>query len=129
MTRPTLNQTFFEIAQAWAKRGTCAKRQVGAVIVDAAGFMLSSGYNGQPRGNKHCTEETPCVAYLNPQLSCHAIHAEINALIRCADVDKAFAIYVTTKPCDKCMLSIQNTAIELVFYPDGRGDYFMDKIK
>lgn len=126
--RPTLNETMFEIAQAWAKRGTCAKRQVGAVIIDATGHVLSSGYNGQPRGFKHCTIDNPCVAFHNHDMSCVAIHAEINALIRCPDVNKAFAIYVTTKPCEKCMLAIQNTAIELVYYPDGRGDYYMEKI-
>lgn len=128
MERPSLNQVFLEIAAVWAKRGTCAKRQVGAVITDAAGFVLSSGYNGQPRGYDHCTTEKHCPAFVNPMLSCNAIHAEINALIRCPDVNKAFAIYITTAPCDKCRLAIQNTAIELIFYPDGRGDYYMEKI-
>jgi len=129
MTRPSLNQIFLEIAETWAKRSTCAKRQVGAVIADSTGQLIASGYNGQPRGAKHCTLEEPCPAFKDIKLSCNAIHAEINALISCGDVNKAFAIYVTTKPCDKCMLSIKNTAIELVFYPDGRGDYYMEKIK
>jgi dCMP deaminase len=127
--RPSINETMLEIAHVWSKRATCAKRQVGAVIVDATGHVLSSGYNGQPRGYTHCTPDSPCPAYHNADLSCVAIHAEINALIRCPDVNKAFAIYITTKPCDKCMLAIKNTAIELVFYPDGRGDYYMEKIK
>ena len=129
MNRPSLNEVFFEIAAVWAKRGTCAKRQVGAVITDALGYQLSSGYNGQPSGASHCARANPCPAFKDPKLSCNAIHAEINALINCPDVNKAFAIYVTTKPCDKCMLSIRNTAIELVFYPDSRGDYYMEKIK
>lgn len=131
MSRPPINNTFLDLAEVWSKRGTCAKRQVGAVIVDAMGYQLSSGYNGQPRGEDHCTKENPCPAFRNPGLSCNAIHAEINALINCPKIDKAFAIYVTTKPCDKCMLSIRNSAIELVYYPDENSfhGYIMEKIK
>lgn len=126
--RPTIHETMLELAHVWAKRGTCAKRQVGCVIVDKQGYVLSSGYNGQPRGMTHCTHKEPCPAFYNHEMSCVAIHAEINALIRCPDVEKAYAIYITAPPCDKCRLAIQNTAIQVIVYPDHRGDYYIEKI-
>lgn len=131
MSRPQISDTFIDLAYVWSKRGTCAKRKVGAVIVDAKGYQLSSGYNGQPRGEAHCTIDAPCPAFTNPDLSCNAIHAEVNALINCPKIDKAFAIYVTTKPCDKCMLSIRNSPIEYVYYSDEASfhGYIMEKIK
>lgn len=121
--RPILHETMLELAFVWSKRGTCAKKQVGCVIADKKGYVLSSGYNGQPRGMTHCTNSNPCPAYYNNEMSCVAIHAEINALIRCQDVEKAFSIYITEKPCEKCLLAIKNTAIKNVIYPDDKGDY------
>lgn len=126
--RPTIHETIFEIANAWSKRGTCAKRQVGAVIIDAKENVIASGYNGQPRSYTHCTPENPCPAFTNADLSCVAIHAEINALMRCADIDKAYAIYVTTEPCEKCMLAIKNTNIVFVLYPDKYNGFIMRRI-
>jgi dCMP deaminase len=127
--RPTIETTIFTIAQAWATRGTCCKKKVGAVIIDKNNNVLSSGYNGQPRGYPHCDDAYPCDAFFNPKISCNAIHAEINALIRCLDVDKAHAIFVTEKPCDKCMLAIRNTFIEYVYYPDDLTEYRKDNIR
>lgn len=127
--RPTIGETLLNIAHVWSKRGTCCKRQVGAIIVDDHNHVLASGYNGQPHGDKHCTIDNPCIAFTNPTLSCNAIHAEINALIRCNDVDKAFTIFITEAPCEKCMLAIRNTAIKYVIYPDGRGDYYIESIE
>jgi dCMP deaminase len=105
-----------EIAKILAKRGTCAKKQVGAVITDVHGVILSTGYNGQPRGDRHCDVMFPCEAYLDANLSCKAIHAEMNALLRCPDVEKASAIYITEKPCMKCEMLIKNTAITRIVY-------------
>jgi dCMP deaminase len=122
-------KTMLEIAAVWAKRGTCAKRQVGCVIADYKGYIIASGYNGQPRGYPHCDKDTPCNAFTNPTLSCMAIHAEMNALMRCPNVDIAFSIFITEKPCDKCRLMIMNTGIEAIYYPDGRGDYYVEHIK
>jgi dCMP deaminase len=126
--RPSLHETMIELAFVWAKRGSCAKRKVGCVIVNKLGHVISSGYNGQPRGMVHCTEENPCPAFDNADLSCVAIHAEINALIRCPDIEKAYAIYITTPPCDKCRLALQNTAIEKIYYYDENRGYCMDII-
>jgi dCMP deaminase len=106
-----------KIAFALSERGTCAKKQVGCVIVDKYGNILSSGYNGQPRGAEHCAPVTPCPAYLDANLSCQAIHAEVNALMRCPDPEKARVIYITEAPCQKCSMLIANTAIKHVITP------------
>lgn len=127
--RPNLHETMLELAFVWAKRATCCKRHVGCIIADANGHVLSSGYNGQPRGMLHCEPDFPCPAYENADLSCVAIHAEINALIRCPDVEKAHTIYVTTKPCAKCMLAIQNTAIQTLVYFDEVRGFCMEAIE
>jgi dCMP deaminase len=124
--RPTIEETMLEIAQVLAKRGTCAKKQVGAVITDAHGIILSTGYNGQPRGHKHCDVMFPCEAYLDANLSCKAIHAETNALLRCPDIEKANIIYITEKPCMKCEMLIQNTNIQRIVYLDENGNIVDD---
>jgi dCMP deaminase len=114
--RPTIDETMMEIAHVLAKRGTCLKKQVGAVVIDIDGIILSTGYNGQPRGDVHCAPLTPCPAYLDATLSCKAIHAETNALLRCPDLEKADTIYITEMPCEKCLLLIKNTNIRQIIY-------------
>lgn len=118
--RPTIDETMLEIAEVLSHRGTCAKKQVGCVVIDANGIILSTGYNGQPRGARHCDVMFPCEAYLDASLSCQAIHAETNALIRC-DVTKADTIYITEAPCMKCRLLIENTSIRRIVYRDDKG--------
>jgi len=117
MSRPTLTETMLEIAEVLAKRGTCMKKKVGCVVTDAYGNILSTGYNGQPRGKAHCDPVNPCPAYFDGNLSCSAIHAEVNALIRC-DPNQARTIYITEEPCQKCLMLIKNTNISTVVYKD-----------
>jgi len=117
--RPTIDETMLEIANVLAKRGTCLKKTVGCVVTDSNGIILSTGYNGQPRGDVHCAPLTPCPAYLDATLSCKAIHAEVNALMRCPDIEKAAVIYITEAPCEKCLLMIKNTTIRTIVYTFG----------
>ena len=119
MSRPTIDETMLQIAVVLSMRGTCMKKQVGCVIVDNKGVILSSGYNGQPRGQVHCSDITPCPAYFDGNLSCQAIHAEQNALMRCPDVDKIYTIYITEEPCMKCKLLIDNTSCKRIVWIGG----------
>jgi len=116
--RPTKDETMLDVAKVLARRGTCLKRKVGVVITDFNGNILSTGYNGAPLGHQHCDEYSPCPAFVDPHLSCSAIHAEVNALIKCPDITKAHIIYITEKPCAKCQMLIDNTKIARVVYPD-----------
>ena len=54
-TRPSWQQYFMEMALLAAKRSTCLRRQVGAILVKD-NQILSSGYNGSPKGISHCAE-------------------------------------------------------------------------
>ncbi len=53
--RPGLDDYFMEIALVVAKRSTCLRRQVGAVIVKGK-QIVSTGYNGAPAGHVHCAD-------------------------------------------------------------------------
>lgn len=114
--RPSIIETMIDIAVTLSKRGTCAKKHVGCVVTDDNGIILSTGYNGQPRGHRHCDVMFPCEAYLDANLSCKAIHAETNALLRCPDLEKARNIYITEAPCEKCRMLIENTGIQRIYY-------------
>ena len=116
--RPSILTTMMDIAFIMANRGTCLIKQVGCVITDEGHHILATGYNGQPHGMSHCQEMFPCDAWRDQSKSCLAIHAEINALLRCSDVDKIHSVYVTTKPCLKCALALGNTRCQYVIFPD-----------
>jgi len=108
--RPTKDALMIGIAMLLSTRATCAKRHVGCVLTDIKGRILSTGYNGTPSGTPHCTDH-PCDGVYAPAGSdkCQGVHAEINALMQCKDVDAIHTCYVTTMPCNNCMKSLLNT--------------------
>jgi dCMP deaminase len=116
MTRPTLDQTYMDIARAFAKRATCSRRQVGAVIT-GNGYILSSGYNGSFPGSQHCIDE-PCpgakLASGTGLDLCKSAHAEQNAIARLKDVDTADTLYCTTAPCISCTKLVLCTGIKRI---------------
>ena len=85
LVRPSYDEYFMRIAKIVATRSTCTRRQVGAVIVKD-NHLLSTGYNGPPKGQKHC-DETGCIREeLNIPRGerhelCRGLHAEQNAII------------------------------------------------
>jgi dCMP deaminase len=102
-----------------ATRSTCPRASVGAVIVRDK-RILTTGYNGSPRGLPHCTE-AGCLI-INGHCV-RALHAEQNAIIQGAlhGVDVSHSIlYVTHQPCLSCAKMIINAGIERVVYA---GDY------
>lgn len=118
--RPTLQSIFLEIAKLLATRSTCIKLQVGAVLVDKELHILATGYNGVPRGMRHCVD-IPCEGANAPSGSdlCEAVHAEQNALIQCKEVDKIDGIFLTHAPCMRCTKMLLNTRCEYVVFIDG----------
>ena len=116
MIRPTLDQTYMDIARAFAKRATCSRRQVGAVIT-GNGYILSSGYNGSFPGSQHCIDE-PCPGATLPSGTgldlCKSAHAEQNAIARLKDVDTADTLYCTTAPCISCTKLVLCTGIKRI---------------
>ena len=69
MSRLPWDIYFLHLANQVALRGTCPRRMVGAVFVGTDNEVLSTGYNGAPRGVQHCKHEQvpviPCTAVPN----------------------------------------------------------------
>ena len=57
-TRPSYDEYFMEMAYVVSKRSTCIRRKVGAILVKDK-HILSTGYNGAPKGHKHCSSQNP----------------------------------------------------------------------
>ncbi len=127
--RPSWDEYFFEIADIVAKRATCMRRKVGAVIVKNK-QVLASGYNGPPSGVRHC-QETGCI---REQMNipsgerhelCRGLHAEQNAIIQAAlhgtSIDGS-VLYCTHQPCVICAKMIINAGIQAVKYKEGYPD-------
>lgn len=112
-----------------SSRSTCLRRKVGAVLVQDK-HILSSGYNGAPRGLAHCLE-VGCLREQNDVRSgqrhelCRATHAEANAIIQAAlhGVSTADAtLYCTTAPCTICAKMLINAGIKRIVYEEGYPD-------
>jgi dCMP deaminase len=127
--RPSWDEYFMDITRLVAKRATCLRRAVGAVVIKDR-RMLSTGYNGAPSNVRHCAE-TGC---LRQQLNvpsgqrhelCRGIHAEQNAIIQAAYHGvsiKGAALYCTNQPCSICAKMIINAGIVRIVYQDGYAD-------
>lgn len=136
MTRPDWDSYFMEIAFLVAKRSTCLRRQVGAIIVKNK-RILSTGYNGTPTGITHCVE-TGC---LRKKLAvpsgerhelCRGLHAEQNALLQASLHGVSLeggVLYCTNQPCSICAKMLINAGItEVVIaetYPDELAEEFL----
>ena len=107
--RPEWDDYFLEITQVVAKRSTCLRRQVGAILVKDK-HILATGYNGAPQGLAHC-EKVGCLRKAMNIPSgerhelCRALHAEQNAIIQAAVQGisiKDSTLYCTASPCSLC---------------------------
>ena len=124
--RPGWDEYFMQIARIVALRSNCMKRKVAAVIVKDK-RIISTGYNGTPRGVKNCNEggcpRCNSLADSGTQLGeCLCSHAEENAIVQAAyhgiSVKEA-ALYSTFSPCLICTKMIINAGIrEVVFNLD-----------
>lgn len=130
MERPTWDEYFMEMAELTAKRSTCMRRQVGAVIVKER-RAIATGYNGAPKGIVHCEERGGCLRQKLGVPSgqrhelCMALHAEQNAIIQAASMGHAIeggTIYITHQPCVICAKMIINAGIERIVVKEGYPD-------
>jgi len=127
--RPSWDEYFMDIARQVATRSTCLRRHVGAIIVRDK-RILTTGYNGAPRGLAHCDvvgclREKMHIPSGERQEICRGLHAEQNAIIQAAlhgVSTEGATIYVTHQPCITCAKMIINAGIERVVcahtYPD-----------
>ena len=86
MERVSKDNYYLDIAQTVAERATCLRKKYGAIIVKNDS-IVSTGYNGAPRGRKNCTDLGYC---MRDQLNiprgeryemCRSVHSEANAII------------------------------------------------
>lgn len=117
--RPTFDEYFTLISAVVATRSTCARRKVGAVLVDKHNRIIGTGYNGVARGLPHCSDD-PCPGALlksgSGLDSCEAIHAEVNALINCNDHLAIDTCYCTASPCISCTKMLMNTSCKRIVF-------------
>lgn len=118
--RPDLFEWGLRLAEVVAQRGTCARRQVGCVLLDEKGIVLATGYNGVRPGAPHCNEGFPCPGALVPSGTgldlCRSAHAEQNAVAQCQDISRIYAICVTASPCVSCIKMLMNTRCTVIAF-------------
>lgn len=140
-TRTSKENYYLDIADAVLNRSTCLRRKYGAIIV-RNDEILSTGYNGAPRGRVNCTAIGRCT---RDELGipsgqryelCRSVHAEANAIISAARRDmlggtlylvgrdaKTQELLADTMPCSMCKRHIINAGITQVVVRTGEGAY------
>jgi len=121
--RPTWDEYFMQIARVVGSRSNCMKRKVAAVIVKE-GRIISTGYNGTPRGTVNCNEGgCPRCNAFKPSGEdlgeCFCSHAEENSIVQSAYhgiAIKGSSLYTTFSPCLLCTKMIINAGISEVIF-------------
>jgi dCMP deaminase len=123
VSRPGWDEYFMNIAKVVASRSNCMKRKVAALIVRDK-RVVSTGYNGTPRGTRNCNEGG-CPRCNNMAVSgtaldeCLCSHGEENAIVQASFHGvsvKGAVIYSTFAPCLMCAKMIINSGIQEVVY-------------
>lgn len=132
MERVSKINYYLDIAQTVATRSTCLRKSFGAIIVKND-IIVSTGYNGAPRGRKNCSDLCTCI---RDQLNiprgeryelCRSVHSEANAIIAasreqmlgatlymaCLD-SKTGDLVPDTNSCAMCKKLIINAGISTV---------------
>ena len=119
---------YLEIAKAVSRRSTCLRRQYGAVIVKED-EIVSTGYNGAPRGMGNCCDSGVCNREGHEHndgdyRSCHSVHAEMNAIISASRQEmigstlyldgEEDGVAIDARPCPICHRLIRNAGITVV---------------
>ena len=138
---------YLDIAEATLERGTCIRRNFGAIIVKND-EIISTGYVGSPRGRKNCCDLKYCMREkLNVPRGeryelCRSVHAEQNAIISASRRDMIDAtLYLVGKnyldgeyvknarPCALCKRMIINAGIKEVIIRNTKKDYIQINVK
>lgn len=142
--RPDWDDYFIEIAKVVSSRSTCLRRRYGAVIVKK-NVIVSTGYNGSPRGAVNCDETGMCVREelrVPPGQRyelCEAVHAEQNAIINGSpERMEGAVIYIAgfesdrslaaSSPCLLCKRMIINAGIKKVVFLKKDGSIIKEEV-
>lgn len=135
MSRPSWERYFMDITHLVAKRSTCLRRRVGAILVKDK-RILTTGYNGAPSGIAHCLD-IGCLREKNRVPSgerhelCKGSHAEQNAIVQAATYGipiKDATLFCTNLPCSICIKMIINAGITTVLYEEGYPDTLSEEL-
>lgn len=137
---------YLDIAETVSERGTCLRRNFGAIIVKND-EIVSTGYVGAPRGRQNCIDMGECIRQkLNVPRGtryelCRSVHAEANAIISASRSEMIGAtLYLVGKeksdgtlvkdamPCSMCKRMIINAGIETVYIRDDKENYRVYKV-
>lgn len=131
--RPTKDVYYLGIARQISRRSTCLRRKFGAIVV-RDDVIVSTGYDGAPRGTPNCIDLGKCFSSnldepFNSE-SCRGVHAEINAIVNAARAGVSVlggTLYLfgehpdgtiaEHKPCNTCRKLIINAGIGEVVVP------------
>ncbi len=141
MDRRDKQNYYLDIAQTVAERGTCIRRNYGAIIVHND-EIISTGYVGAPRGRKNCSDLGYCI---RQQLNiprgeryemCRSVHAEANAIISASRRDMIGStlylvgleaetgdIVANSCCCSMCKRMVINSGIKEVVIRDTLDEY------
>ncbi len=147
MERRDKHNYYLDIAETVLKRSTCIRRNFGAIIVKND-EIISTGYNGAPRGRKNCSDLNYCTREkLNIPRGeryelCRAVHAEANAIISAPRRDMlGSTLYLVGKEaatgelismassCAMCKRQVLNAGIETVIIRDTPTEYRIVPVK
>jgi dCMP deaminase len=118
--RPDWDQYFMAQARLAATRGSCDRRQVGAVLV-VDNRSVATGYNGAPSGYDNCLDVGhQMVEFKDGISSCvRTLHAEMNAIIQCAVTGistRGATLYCTASPCLDCLKALIGAQVKAIVY-------------
>ena len=141
MKRIDKNNYYLDLANSALERSTCLRRKWGAVIVKDD-EIISSGYNGAPRGRKNCSDLGKCIREeMNIPRGeryelCRSVHAEQNAIISASRKDMIgstlYLVGIDAKtnkyveksmPCSMCKRFIINSGISKIVIRDTKTKY------
>ena len=148
MDNRTSKQNYYlDIADIVLERSTCLRRKYGAIIV-RNDEIISTGYNGAPRGRKNCTDLGVCIRETLKIPSgeryelCRSVHAEANAIISAARRDmmdatlylagrdaKTGEILADTTSCSMCRRLIINSGIKRIIARTGENEYKVTNVR
>ena len=141
MERVSKENYYLDIAQTVSERSTCLRKRYGAIIVKND-VIISTGYNGAPRGRKNCSDLGTCyrerlgIPRGERYELCRSVHSEANAIIAaarenmlgaslymCCTDPADGAVVPHTNSCMMCKKLILNAGISTVYIRDTADTY------
>ena len=147
MSRVSTHNYYLDIAQTVAERATCLRRKFGAIIVKND-VIISTGYNGAPRGRQNCSDINYCfrdkmqIPRGERYELCRSVHAEANAIIAASREQMLGAtlymvcvspedgsVFGGTSSCMMCKRQVINAGIAQVVIRDTKDEYRIVDVK